>query len=55
MALSYFAATYLSILLKVNFQWLDKVVKAECVHGKQDVLSIDGLSLLLVTPLARSG
>lgn len=44
--------TYLAKLLQVELQWLHVHVEAQRGHGKQDVLPVDGLPLLLVAALA---
>lgn len=45
--------SHLSEFLQVQLQRLHVHVKAQRGHGKQDVLPIDGLPLLLVAALAR--
>lgn len=47
--------SHLSELLQVELQRLHIHVEAQCGHGEQDVLSVDGLPLLLVAALARLG
>lgn len=43
---------YLSELLQVEFKRLHVHVKTQSGHGKQDVLSINGLAFLLMASLA---
>lgn len=47
--------SHLSELLQVELQRLHIHVEAQCGHGEQDVLPVDGLPLLLVAALARLG
>ena len=42
----------LAVLLQVELQRLHVVVEAEGGHREQDVLAVDGLSFLCLTPLA---
>lgn len=45
--------SHLAELLQVELQRLHVHVEAQRGHGEQDVLTIDGLPLLLVAALAR--